>query len=89
LEVAGQAEIQAYRALAEGLLDEYDSETLLAAALKIMTRQPEEKPLPILTEAPLIHVKSARTPKQINSGYRRTANPSRKKNHSRSPKHIQ
>jgi ATP-dependent RNA helicase DeaD len=87
LEVAGQAEIQAYRALAEGLLDEYDSETLLAAALKIMTREPEEKPLPILTEAPPIHVKRIRTPKKINSGYRRAGRPPQKKNHSRTPKH--
>jgi ATP-dependent RNA helicase DeaD len=87
LEVAGQAEIQAYRALAKGLLDEYDSETLLAAALKIMTREPEEKPLPVLTEAPPIHVKNVRTPKENNNGYRRNASPSRKKNHSRAPQH--
>lgn len=87
LEVAGRADIQAYRALAEGLLDEYDSETLLAAALKIMTREPEEKPLPTLTEVPPIHVKSVRTPKKTNNEYRRNANPSRKKNHSRTPQH--
>jgi ATP-dependent RNA helicase DeaD len=87
LEVAGQAEIQVYRALAKGLLDEYDSETLLAAALKILTREPEEKPLPVLTEAPPIHIKNVRTPKESNSSYRRTNSPSRKKNHSRTPQH--
>jgi hypothetical protein len=67
--------MQAYRALAKGLLDEYDSETLLAAALKIMTREPEEKPLPVLTEAPPIHLKRVRTPKENNSGYRRSTIP--------------
>lgn len=87
LEVAGQTEMQAYRALAKGLLDEYDSETLLAAALKIMTREPEEKPLPVLTESPPIHLKRVRTPKENNSGYRRSTNPPRKKNYSRTPQH--
>jgi ATP-dependent RNA helicase DeaD len=89
LEVAGQAENQAYRALAKGLLDEYDSETLLAAALKIMTREPEEKPLPVLTEAPPIHVRNVRTTKEKNNSYRRTPSPTRKINHSRSSQHLQ
>lgn len=88
LEVAGKEDIQAYRALTVSLLQEYDSETLLAAALKIMTREPEEKALPILTEAPPIHVKNLRNPREVNNGYggyRRPNNPSRKKNHSRAP----
>jgi len=88
LEVAGREDIQGYRALAEGLLEEHDSETLLAAALKILTREPQENPLPILTEAPPIHVKNLRNPREVNNGYggyRRSSNPSRKKNHSRTP----
>ena len=88
LEVASKENIQAYRALAEGLLEEHDSETLLAAALKIMTREPEEKPLPVLTEAPPIHMKNLRKPREVNNGYsgnRRTSNPSRKQNPSRTP----
>jgi len=85
LEVADKEDIQPYRALAEGLLGEHDSESLLAAALKIMTREPEEKPLPVLTEAPPIHVKSVRKPIESNSAYRRnTSSPPRKKNTSRS-----
>lgn len=84
LEVAGKEDILPYRVLAEGLLQEHDSETLLAAALKIMTREPEEKPLPILTEAPPIKFKSVRKPKETNSGYRRTSSPTRKKNPPRS-----
>lgn len=88
LEAAGKEETQAYRTLAVELLEEYDSETLLAAALKIMTRKPEENPLPILTEAPPIHLKSLRKPKEINNGYRRPSNSSRKKkNHSRTMQH--
>ncbi|MGE5397170.1 MAG: DEAD/DEAH box helicase [Chitinophagales bacterium] len=90
LEVAGKEDIQAYRTLAESLLEEHDSETLLAAALKIMTREPEENPLPLLTEAPPIRLKSLRKPKEINdghSGYHRPNNPPRKKNPSRTTRH--
>ena len=86
LEVAGKEDIQAYRTLAEGLLEEHDSETLLAAALKILTREPEESPLPVLTEAPPIHLKSARKPREINNGYggyRHPNPPARKKNQPR------
>ena len=88
LEVAGNEAIQAYKALAEGLLEEHDSVTLLAAALKIMTREPEAKPLPVLTEAPPIHLKSLRKPKEkAGGGYRRPSSSpsSRKKSSPRTP----
>jgi Superfamily II DNA and RNA helicases len=90
LEVTVKEDIQAYRSLAHGLLEEHDSETLLAAALKIMTREPEMNPLPILTEAPPIHLKSIRKPREVDkgsSGYHRPNNPPRKKKHSRTSQH--
>lgn len=90
LEVAGKEDIQTYRSFAKGLLEEHDSETLLAAALKIMTHEPEEAPLPILTEAPPIHLKKIYKPREVNngnSGYRRPNKPPRKKNHSRTTQH--
>ncbi len=85
LRVADQEDIQAYKTLAESLLDEHDSVTILAAALKVMTREPEEKPLPVLTEAPPIHLKSVRKPKEINTGYRRNKGSARKTSHHRTP----
>lgn len=85
LRVADQEDVRVYKPLAESLLDEYDSVTLLAAALKIMTREPEEKPLPVLTEAPPIHLKSVRKPKEINTGYRGKKGPARKNSHNRPP----
>lgn len=87
LGVADKEDIQGYRTLAEGLLEEHDSVTLLAAALKIMTREPEEKPLPVLTEAPPIHLRSVRKPRDINAGYRHPNTPARKKNHRLTSQH--
>ncbi len=85
LRVSDQEDIQVYKTLAESLLDEYDSVTLLAAALKVMTREPEEKPLPVLTEAPPIRLKSVRKAKEINTGYRGKKGPARKTSHHRPP----
>lgn len=49
LQVTGEGGYHAYKALAEELLDEHDSVTLLAAALKMLTREPDPTPL-VLTE---------------------------------------
>lgn len=57
LSVATAEDIQAYRSLAESLLEEHDSVTLLAAALKVMTREPNQTPVRDLTMAPPIVVK--------------------------------
>ncbi len=86
LEAAYKEDLQAYKTLAEGLLEEHDSVTMLAAALKIMTREPEEKPLPVLTEAPPIHLRSVSKPKATNTSHRHKTGISRKTIHTRTPK---
>lgn len=47
-----------YKLLAESLLAEHDSITILSAALKLLTREPESVPFRELTEAPPIKLKS-------------------------------
>lgn len=58
LKVIGEGQYHPYRSLAENLLEEQDSVTLLSAALKMLTREPEIKDSPVLSEAPPIAVKS-------------------------------
>jgi len=79
LGVADKEDVQVYKTLAEGLLEEHDSVTLLAAALKIMTREPEEKPLPALTEAPPIHLRSVSKPREMGRSHRIPNTSSRQK----------
>lgn len=52
LQVVADDKLDAYRGLAEELLGRTDSVTLLAAALKIMTREPDVTPVAITAEAP-------------------------------------
>jgi len=58
LEVIGREDTKEYRILAESLLDEHDSVTLLSAALKMLTREPLNGPLKELSDAPPMHIKS-------------------------------
>ncbi|HBV99179.1 MAG: DEAD/DEAH box helicase [Peptococcaceae bacterium BICA1-7] len=53
LTVVEKGGIDNYRALAEGLLDETDSVTLLSAALKILTRETDRTPVTLTEERPL------------------------------------
>lgn len=77
--------IAAYRSLAENLLEEHDAVTLLAAALKVMTREPDQTPLQNLTLAPPIVVKGNYTarPKR-NSSKGRSNQPRNDHKHRRS-----
>lgn len=52
-QVANDGNISNYRGLAEDLLNEYDSVTLLAAALKMLTKEPEPVSITLTEEAPL------------------------------------
>ncbi len=52
LQVVTDDKLDAYRGLAEELLGRADSVALLAAALKIMTREPDVTPVAITAEAP-------------------------------------
>ncbi len=57
LQAVEKENIQTYKSLAESLLDEYDSVTLLAAALKMLTREPEKPAFKELSEVPPIRFK--------------------------------
>ncbi len=46
-------DIENYRSLAEGLLQETDSVTLLSAALKVLTKEPDQTPVALTEEVPL------------------------------------
>jgi len=46
-------DIDNYRGLAEGLLEETDSVTLLSAALKVLTKEPDQTPVALTEEVPL------------------------------------
>lgn len=68
LEVAEKQDVAAYRRLAEELMNEHDSVTLLSAALKLMTKEPSTEPIRLTEEAPL---RSKRPQgKNFRGGYR-------------------
>ncbi|GBF12135.1 DEAD/DEAH box helicase [Tepidibacillus infernus] len=60
LRVIEEEEIQQYRGLAEDLLNETDSVSLLSAALKLLTKEPNQTPVKLTEEAPL-RVKKVKT----------------------------
>ncbi|MBE5395232.1 DEAD/DEAH box helicase [Brevibacillus borstelensis] len=53
METTGSDELSMYKSLAEQLLDEVDSVTLVAAALKLLTKEPDTTPVRLTEEAPL------------------------------------
>jgi ATP-dependent RNA helicase DeaD len=53
LEAAGRENLQAYKTLAEQLLEDVDSVTLVSAALKLLTKEPDLTPVRLTEEAPL------------------------------------
>lgn len=53
LEVSGRDNLQAYKTLAEQLLEDVDSVTLVSAALKLLTKEPDMTPVRLTEEAPL------------------------------------
>lgn len=52
LSTAESKDIQKYNSLAEHLLDQSDSITLLSAALKLLTKEPDSTPVQLTSEAP-------------------------------------
>ncbi|MEA1961019.1 MAG: DEAD/DEAH box helicase [Bacillota bacterium] len=71
LAVTEKEDIQQYKSLAESLLDEHDSVTLLSAALKMLTREPETSPAQMLSEVPPIRVKEPYQSKTRKKDYGR------------------
>ncbi|AGK99679.1 DEAD/DEAH box helicase [Desulfoscipio gibsoniae] len=59
-------DIEGYRGLAEGLLEETDSVTLLSAALKVLTKEPDQTPVKLTEETPIRIKKN----KNIRTGQR-------------------
>lgn len=57
LKVVETQNIQQFKNLAQNLLDQHDSVTLLSAALRMLTREPEKIPFQELSDAPPIRVK--------------------------------
>ena len=53
LEAVEDGNLQMYKTMAEQLLDEMDSVTLVSAALKLMTKEPSKAPVRLTEEAPL------------------------------------
>lgn len=72
---------QKYKSMAESLLSEHDSVSLLAAALKMLTREPKGKPKEVLSQAPPIIIKET-----TSSRNRRGVNDNRKRNTKRGPR---
>ncbi|MDD3268420.1 MAG: DEAD/DEAH box helicase [Syntrophomonadaceae bacterium] len=66
LKVKETDDTQQFRSVAESLLEEHDSVTLLSAALKMLTRETGNVPFQELSNAPLI------TPKRPNETQKRT-----------------
>lgn len=69
LQLVGEKSIQQYKGLAEELLAETDSVTLLSAALKLMTREPDSTPVQLTAEAPA-RMKKPKNAKYEQKGYR-------------------
>jgi ATP-dependent RNA helicase DeaD len=63
LETSGDDNLTAYKALAEQLLDEVDSVTLVSAALKLLTKEPDTTPVRLTEEAPVRIGKKRMAPK--------------------------
>jgi ATP-dependent RNA helicase DeaD len=53
MEASGGDNLSAYKTLAEQLLEEVDSVTLVSAALKLLTKEPDTTPIRLTEEAPV------------------------------------
>jgi len=74
LGVAKGENTEEYKSLAESLLEDHDSVSLLSAALKILTREPVSTPVKDLSDAPPISIKTPAKPKNQNRAYGRKDN---------------
>jgi len=53
MRVVNEGDLSTYKGFAEQLLEEHDSVTLLSAALKLLTKEPDTTPIKLTEEAPL------------------------------------
>lgn len=63
MEASGSDNLGAYKTLAEQLLEEVDSVTLISAALKLLTKEPDMTPVRLTEEAPVRVGKKRVSPK--------------------------
>ncbi|MFE1627224.1 DEAD/DEAH box helicase [Brevibacillus reuszeri] len=68
LEASGLDNLSAYKTLAEQLLEDVDSVTLVSAALKLLTKEPDMTPVRLTEEAPL-RVGKKKLPPKGRSGF--------------------
>ncbi|HZK42906.1 MAG TPA: DEAD/DEAH box helicase [Syntrophomonadaceae bacterium] len=86
IDIIENEDSQMYKSSAQNLLNEYDSVTLLSAALKMMTKEPKDKPNVVLSSAPPISVKRNNP---SNRGQKRFNDRRRDNKRSSSPKSKQ
>ncbi|WP_018664767.1 DEAD/DEAH box helicase [Heyndrickxia acidiproducens] len=74
-----EGNVDEYLAVAKELLDEYDPQQVTAAALKLMTKEPDKTPVHISEERPLPHKKDNhnRRGKSSSHGYNKGRKPRR------------
>ena len=82
LKTIQEEDIHYYKRMAEGLLDNADSITVLAAALKLLTKEPISTPIKLTEESPL-RSRQYQPRRDNNQGYQRNREP---KPYSRFPK---
>lgn len=70
MQAVGEGDTLQYKELAEGLLESTDSVTLLSAALKLLTREPDTTPVRLTEEGPL-RIKKPRNDRHEQPGFRR------------------
>ncbi|KAB7704799.1 DEAD/DEAH box helicase [Bacillus aerolatus] len=66
-ESVAKNDLSQYKALAKGLLDQHDAEQLVAAALKLITKEPDRTPIHITSESSLPQKKDKFRSKNSNS----------------------
>lgn len=75
-----------YKEAAKGLLDANDSVTLLSAALKLLTKEPDNTPVKITEEAPLRIKKSYKNTRSQGGLQRKRSNANNNKPYNKRPK---
>lgn len=80
INTARQENISAYKNMAEQLLEDSDAVDLVASALKLLTKEPDETPVKLTAEAPLRAKKSYNKSKSNNRNHRRPYPPKQRGN---------
>jgi ATP-dependent RNA helicase DeaD len=82
-ETAQTEDLKEYKILAEGLLDDIDSVTLVSAAIKLLTKEPDQTPVHLTSIAPLRVKKTKNESRGNRRGDRRLDRRDKRSNDSR------